>query len=205
MEHDTIVPTVRRWVETVVVGLNLCPFAKRELAKDRVRFAVTQSQTEEQLLLALHEELELLGSDSSIETTLLIHPFVLRNFHAYNQFLEDADALLRAMELEGVYQIASFHPDYQFEGTDPDDAENYTNRSPYPMLHVLREESLERAIAEFPDVEEIPARNIQRMNELGRDRLRVLLAACFNGADGGESGDPPAEDEQPPGETPWPR
>jgi hypothetical protein len=186
MEDDTVIRTVHRWVETVVVGLNLCPFAKRELAKDRIRFAVTQSQTEEQLLLALHEELELLSSDSSIETTLLIHPLVLQDFHAYNQFLEDADALLRATDLEGVYQVASFHPDYQFEGTDPDDAENYTNRSPYPMLHVLREESLERAIAEFPDVDEIPARNIQRMNELGRDRLRILLEACFNSAGNGK-------------------
>lgn len=182
-EDDKVIGAVRQWVDTVVVDLNLCPFAKRELLKNRVRFAATESTTEERLLTALEAELELLNDDSSIETTLLIHPQVLQDFDDYNQFLNFADGLLTQMKLEGVYQIASFHPHYQFGGTEPDDVENYTNRSPYPMLHLIREESLERAIADFPDVEQIPARNIELMNSLGKDKLQALMQACFDGAD----------------------
>jgi hypothetical protein len=166
-------------VETVVVDLNLCPFAKRELVRNRVRFVVTQATSEEQLLIALEAELNLLTGDAEIETTLLIHPHVLQDFHDYNQFLNFSDSLLMEMHLEGVYQVASFHPDYQFGGTQPDDAENYTNRSPYPMLHLIREESLERAIAEYPDVDEIPARNVELMNHLGTGKLQALLKACL--------------------------
>ncbi|RLA24897.1 MAG: DUF1415 domain-containing protein [Gammaproteobacteria bacterium] len=179
---DKIVRSVRQWVETVVVGLNLCPFAKRELVKNRVRFVVTKATSEGPLLVALEDELELLSNEASVETTLLIHPGVLQNFYAYNQFLNSADALLQQMKLESVYQIASFHPDYQFAGTEQDDVENYTNRSPYPMLHLIREESLERAIAGYPDVDKIPARNTELMNTLGEDKLQQLLQACFDGA-----------------------
>ena len=180
LEHDekTVQP-VRQWVETLVVGMNLCPFAKREMVKNRVRFATTTSITEEQLLMALQAELELLNTDPSVETTLLIHSGVLQDFHDYNRFLDYADSLLVAMGLEGIYQIASFHPDYQFDGTRPDDAENYTNRSPYPMLHLIREASLERVIAEY-QVDHIPARNIALMNELGQDKLQALLRSCLN-------------------------
>jgi len=174
-----IVGAVRRWVETVVVDLNLCPFAKRELVKNRVHFVVTAVTSEEQLSIALQAELEYLGREPSIETTLLIHPDVLHDFYDYNQFLSYAEGLLAQMKLEGVYQIASFHPDYQFAGTEPADAENYTNRSPYPMLHLIREESLDRAIAAYPDVDEIPARNTELMNTLGKDRLQQMLKACF--------------------------
>ena len=182
MEDNKIAGPVRRWVETVVVDLNLCPFAKRELVKNRVRFAVTQATTEEQLLTALQTELELLSRESSIETTLLIHPNVLHDFYDYNQFLSYAEGLLVQMKLEGVYQIASFHPDYRFAGTKPADAENYTNRSPYPLLHLIREESLERAIAAYPDVDTIPLRNTELMNTLGEDKLQKLLQACFDGS-----------------------
>lgn len=182
MEDIKTTGAVRRWVETVVVDLNLCPFAKRELVKNRVRFTVTQAKTEEQLLIALQTELELLSSEPSIETTLLIHPDVLHGFDDYNQFLAYTEELLVQMKMEGVYQIASFHPDYQFAGTESADAENYTNRSPYPMLHLIREESLERAIAAYPDVDNIPLRNTALMNTLGVDRLRQLLQACFDGA-----------------------
>jgi len=180
LEDNKTAGPVRRWVETVVVDLNLCPFAKRELVKNRVRFAVTQAKTEEQLLTALQTEVELLSRESSVETTLLIHPDVLHGFDDYNQFLNYAEGLLVQMKMEGVYQIASFHPDYQFAGTEPADAENYTNRSPYPMLHLIREESLERAIAAYPDVDKIPLRNAELMNTLGEDRLRELLQACFD-------------------------
>lgn len=179
MEDEQLVRSVQKWVESLVVELNLCPFAKRELVKNRVRFIVTPATTEKQLLKALQRELELLNDSPAIETTLLIHAKVLQDFYDYNEFLGVADGLLVQMGLEGIYQVASFHPDYQFGGTNPDDAENYTNRSPYPLLHLLREASLERVIAESPDVDKITARNIALMNSLGRDKLQALLQDCF--------------------------
>ena len=177
MAHDAVVAAVRQWLESLVIELNLCPFAGRELRNNRVRFTVTGATTEDELLNALRAELELLGADTSIETTLLIHPEVLCDFADYNQFLDAADSLLRYLEVEGIYQVASFHPDYQFGGTEPNDVENFTNRAPYPLLHILREESLERAIAEFPDVEQIPERNIKLMNSMGEEQLRRLWQA----------------------------
>lgn len=166
---------VRHWLKSVVIELNLCPFAERELINGRVRFAESDAANEVQLLQALEAEFELLAGDASIETTLLVHPHVLTDFEDYNQFLELADGLLVQMGLDGIFQIASFHPDYQFAGTHPDDAENYTNRSPYPLLHILREESLARAIELTPDVDQIPIRNIRKMNELGTEELKLLL------------------------------
>ena len=182
MAYDKIVCAVRRWVKDLIVDLNLCPFAGRELLENRIRFVVTEATTEEQLIAALRTELALLNDDATVETTLLIHPDVLREFSDYNQFLDCADELLVQMGLEGVYQIASFHPDYQFVGTDVDDAENYTNRSPYPLLHILREASLERSIATYPDVEQIPVRNIALMNSMGREKIRALIDACSGGS-----------------------
>ncbi len=172
--NEKIIRSVQNWVESFVVDLNLCPFAKGVLADNRVRFAVTGAATEEELLTALQAELELLNNNPSIETMLLIHPGVLQDFYDYNQFLDSADQLLLQLKLEGVYQVASFHPDYQFGGTDPDDVENFTNRSPYPVLHLIREASLDQALAEFPDADQIPARNIALMKSLGQDRLDVL-------------------------------
>ena len=179
MKDEQIIAAVRHWVETMVVGMNLCPFAKRELVKERVRFVTTEADNQEALLLVLHDELERLTQQPDIETTLLIHPQVLQDFYDYNDFLYLADRLLVQMELEGVYQIASFHPDYQFGGTEPEDAENYTNRSPYPVLHLLREDSLERVIADYLNVDDIPERNIALMNELGTNKLKALLQDCF--------------------------
>lgn len=181
MEFEAIAYVVRRWVEDLVVGLNLCPFAGRELARNRVRFVVTDATTEAQLLAALETELVLLNDDAEIETTLLIHPGVLQEFFDYNQFLDIAERLLVEMKLEGVYQLASFHPDYQFAGTATGDAENFTNRSPYPLLQILREASLERSIAAYPDVEQIPVRNIEKMKSLGREKLQALLLGCCAG------------------------
>jgi len=183
--HDEkVVRSTRLWVETLVVGMNLCPFAKREMVNDRVRFATTASTTEEQLLMALQTELELLNADPSIETTLLIHSAVLQDFDGYNVFLNYADSLLVEMGLEGVYQIASFHPNYQFDGTEPDDAENYTNRSPYPMLHLIREASLERVIEDYPEVDQIPVRNVALMNDMGQDKLQTLLKSFLHAIGG---------------------
>ena len=180
LENDEeIIQSVRQWVETFVVGMNLCPFAKRELVKNRVRFVTTAATTAEQLLQVLQTELELLNADPSVETTLLIHPAVLQDFYDFNDFLDCADSLLVDMELEGIYQVASFHPEYQFGGTRSGDAEHYTNRAPYPVLHLLREESLERVIADYPDVDDIPERNIELMNSLGQDKLQALLKSCL--------------------------
>ncbi len=179
MNTQQVEASVRKWVDTFVVGMNLCPFAKRELVKQRVRFTVTEASTEDELLQALQAELELLEADPSVETTLLIHPAVLGNFLDYNQFLDVADALLLHMQLDGVYQVASFHPDYQFGGTAPWAAENYTNRSPYPILHLLREESLDRVLGDNPDADQIPQRNIDLMNSMGEEKLAALLADCL--------------------------
>lgn len=179
MQENIITESVRQWVESFVVELNLCPFVKRELVNNRVRLFATNAVTEEQLLEVLQTELELLNSDAAVETTLLIHPEVLQDFYDYNEFLNLADSLLIEMDLEGVYQIASFHPNYQFGGTDPDDVENCTNRSPYPMLHLLREDSLEKAIAKYPDVDQIPIRNIELMNSMGQDKLSEIMQVCI--------------------------
>ena len=179
LKDAQIVESVRRWVQLLVVDMNLCPFAKRELVKNRVRFSVTDATNEKQLLSSLRKELALLDRDPSVETTLLIHPQALQEIFDYNRFLVSADRLLVKLELEGIYQIAGFHPGYQFAGTDHDDVENYTNRSPYPMMHILREDSLERAIAEYPDVARIPVRNIELMNSLGQNKLKALLQACL--------------------------
>jgi hypothetical protein len=172
---------VRRWVERIVVAHNLCPFASRELDAGTVRFVVAVAEDEAQLLLALADELERLNRDPDIETTLLIHPQVLQDFLDFNQFLAACDKLLEQLSLDGVYQIASFHPDYQFAGTQPQDAENYSNRSPYPMLHILREDSVARAVAGHPDVEGIPDRNIALLKELGSERLGEILRGCLEG------------------------
>jgi len=177
-----ILEATRRWVEQVVVAFNLCPFAKRELMKERVRFVVSKATDEATLLDELAHELALLNVYEAVETTLLIHPQVLQDFYQYNDFLEAADELLVDMDLEGVYQVASFHPDYQFGGTEPDDVENYTNRSPYPMLHLLREDSLSQAIDNYPEVDLIPERNIECMNEQGLEKMQSLLAACLKEA-----------------------
>ncbi len=179
MKDAIIIESVQRWVEQFIIELNLCPFAKREVAKNRVRYVVTEATTEEQLLVALEAELHFLGESTSIETTLLIHANVLREFYDYNQFLNMADDLLQEMDLDGIFQIASFHPQYQFGGTKICDAENYTNRSPYPILHLLREDSLEKAIADYDDVSKIPVRNIELMNDLGEEKLKAMLNYCF--------------------------
>lgn len=178
MKKDDVIEVVRCWIETFVIEFNLCPFVKSELVNNRVRFAVTEADSEEQLLATLQTELEILNNDVSVETTLLIHPQVLQDFYKYNEFLSVADSLLVEMKLEGVYQIASFHPDYQFGGTDPDDVENYTNRSPYPILHLLREDSLEKAIAKYPEVDQIPIRNVELMLSMGRDNLKAMVQYC---------------------------
>ena len=174
MQQNDVVQDVRRWLEFFIIELNLCPFAKRELVKERIRFCVSSTESSEQLLAALLEELQLLDSDPEIETTLLIHPRVLQDFDDYNQFLDLADALIEQEGYSGIFQIASFHPQYEFAET-VDDAENYSNRSPYPLLHLLREASVEREVANYPDINSIPQQNIQLLRKLGVAKLQSIL------------------------------
>jgi hypothetical protein len=137
LDQDIVINSVRKWVDQVVVGLQLCPFAKTELDRDAVHLVYTDASAETELLEALAVEIKRLDSEFPSDTSLLIHPNVCQDFEDYNQFLESAEMMLRDMGMEGVYQIASFHPQYQFADTQPDDAENYTNRSPYPMMHII--------------------------------------------------------------------
>jgi hypothetical protein len=169
-----VIAATRGWIERAVIGLNLCPFAKGVYRGDLVRFVVSDARTADALLADLGRELRALADSApeDVETTVLIHPHVLTAFLDYNDFLDVADAAIDRLDLTGVLQIASFHPDYQFAGTAPDDVTNYTNRSPYPMLHLLREESVERAVDGYPGAERIPERNIETMRRLG---LRGLL------------------------------
>ena len=178
ISDQQLIESAKCWVEKVVIDLNLCPFAKREWLQNKVRLQLSKADSQEQLLQDLVVELALLTRTPEIETTLLIHPQVLKDFDEYNQFLDFADALLEQMSLDGVYQIASFHPDYQFDGTAADDAENYTNRSPQPMLHILRESSLDRAVELHSDTSSIPVTNIQLLRKLGAEHMRSLLLKC---------------------------
>jgi hypothetical protein len=174
---DDPVALTRRWLERAVIGLNLCPFAKAVVAREQVRFVLSDATTPEALLAELGEELLRLRDTPAeqIDTTLLIHPQVLDDFLDYNDFLDDADALVEALALEGVLQVASFHPDYQFAGSAPDDVENFTNRAPYPILHLLREDSVARAVAAFPDPDAIVERNIETLRGIGVDGWKKLL------------------------------
>lgn len=176
-DPETIESTTRRWLERAVIGLNLCPFAKSVYVKNQVRIVVSDASTEGALLTQLGEELVALRDTSPdlVDTTLLVHPQVLSDFLDYNDFLDAADALLVELELDGDIQIASFHPQYQFEGNEPDDVENLTNRAPYPILHLLREDSVERAVAAYPEPDAIIERNINTVRELGHDGWQQLL------------------------------
>lgn len=171
MNDDDVIAATRNWLEKAVIGLNLCPFARAVYAGDRIRYAVSDAATPEALLQALAKELCHLAQtdEGKTETTLLIHPGVLDDFLDYNDFLEVADALVIDLGYEGVLQVASFHPHYQFAGTDPDDIDNCTNRSPYPTLHLLRESSVERAVAAHPDTGRIYQDNIETLRRLGRE------------------------------------
>ena len=168
----------KRWLERAVIGLNLCPFAKAVYVKNQVRFVLSDATTPEALLEALIAELEYLRDADPLttDTTLLIHPHVLNDFLDYNDFLEIADDAVEELEFNGILQVASFHPDYQFADTAPDDIGNYSNRAPFPTLHLLREDSVTRAVEAFPDADAIVDRNIATLRQLGLKGWQRLLA-----------------------------
>jgi hypothetical protein len=176
----------RAWVTRAVVGLNLCPFAKAPLVKGQIRFVLCETDDARVLLDVLRDQMQQLSQaeSESLETTLIVHPNVLGDFIDFNDFLEAADDALDDLDLTGVLQVASFHPKYQFAGTDTDDIGNATNRSPYPTLHLLREASVDRAVEAFPDADSIFEANIRTLEALGRDGWSALQAQCKADAGG---------------------
>jgi hypothetical protein len=173
---EDIIASTQTWLERAVIGLNLCPFAKSVFVKKQVRYALTAASTPDELLAELEHELALMVETEAakLDTTLLIHPLAMTEFLDFHFFLGEVDALIRNLGYEGVFQIASLHPQYEFAGSDPDDIANYTNRSPYPTLHLLRESSIDRAVAAFPDAEAIFERNIETMESLGHEGWKKL-------------------------------
>ena len=180
----SVLAETRAWVDRAVIGLNLCPFAKAPQVKGQVRYVLSAATDPAALLSDLINELEKLAeaNPERIETTLLIHPQVLGDFAEYNDFVAVAEDTVAELDLEGILQVASFHPDYQFEGTTPDDIENATNRSPYPTLHLIREASIDRAVAAFPEAEAIFEVNIATMQTLGPAGWAALQRQCRSDA-----------------------
>lgn len=175
-DDDQTIAATENWLEKAVIGLNLCPFAKAVHVKKQVRYVVSTAATPEALLEQLMEELQRLSDTDpeEVDTTLLIHPFVLTDFLDYNEFLDVADAAVEDMQLDGEIQVASFHPQFQFADTDINDIANYTNRAPYPILHLLREASIDRAVEAFPEAEQIFEKNMETMAKLGHDGWDAL-------------------------------
>ena len=178
--RDAVLAETRAWVERVVIGLNLCPFAKAPQAKGRVRYVVSEATETQALRRDLIDELRTLAAAPAdqIETTLLIATQVLQDFDDYNAFLTDADGAVAELHLRGVLQVASFHPQYRFAGSAPDDVSNATNRSPYATLHLIREASIERAVAAFPEADAIFEANIATMRDLGAVGWAALQQQC---------------------------
>lgn len=170
-DSATVTDHTRQWLEKAVIGLNLCPFAKAPHVKNLVCISVSQARHLDGFLEDLDRELQLLGDTPAdeLETTLLVHPTLFPDFDTFNQMLDIADAAVVDNGLEGIVQIAPFHPDFQFEGTDSDDIGNYTNRSPYPTLHLIREDSIAKAAQAFPDASAIFERNIALLEKMGHE------------------------------------
>lgn len=168
-----------QWLEKVVIGFNFCPFAKREVLRNSIRYVVSENAGVEACLEELLEEFKHLDNNKSVETTLIIYPNLFGNFDEYLDFVDLCQALLEEYDYEGVYQVASFHPDYCFAQTKMDDASNFTNRSPYPMVHLLREESLERVLEHYENPENIPDTNIKTARMQGFEKMKAILLECY--------------------------
>ena len=176
MTEEQVLAKTRHWLETAVIGLNLCPFAKAVYVKNQVRLVVSKARHADDLLEELDRELDLLVATpaTEIDTTLLIHPTLFEDFLDFNDFLEVAEGVVDEHELEGVVQLASFHPQFQFDDAEPDDISNYTNRAPFSILHLLREESVERAVEAFPQADTIFEANIAALEKLGHAGWKSL-------------------------------
>ncbi len=179
-DHDEIIRQVRQWLETVIIGLNFCPFARREFERDSIRYPVIAQADMEICLHALIDECRFLDAHPEAETSLLIFPQGFADFDDFLDLLGLADALLEQQGYAGIYQLASFHPDYCFEGVAAEDVSNYTNRAPWPVLHLIREASIERVLEQYPDPENIPYRNIEKAQQLGLAHMKALLTACLD-------------------------
>jgi hypothetical protein len=177
ISEEHIISQTKHWLRSFIIKLNICPFAKHVVEKNTLKIAVSNVKTIEKGLEDLVMELMFLDQNAGVETTLLIFPTLCRDFFDYLDFVDMAEIVLHDQGYEGVYQLATFHPDYCFADTDFNDVSNYTNRSPYPMLHLLREDSVEKAIAHYGDTETIPKNNIATMHKLGLEQIKKLLAA----------------------------
>lgn len=186
--QQQVIDATRLWIEKAVIGLNLCPFARPVYVNDQVRIVVSEARHVDGFLETLDAELDLLANTDpdDLDTTLLVHPTLFPDFLVFNEIVGIAEEAVIEHGLEGILQVASFHPRFQFDGTEPDDIGNYTNRAPYPTLHLIREESLARAVEAYPDPETIYQRNIETMRKLGLDGWRALGIAQADD-DAGES------------------
>jgi len=176
---STIIAQTTQWINSVVIGCNFCPFASRAMLRKSIRYVVLPEATLESALASVVEELQFLDRMEDIETTLVIFPGQFSDFEEYLDLVDMAEDLSAEQGYEGVYQIASFHPEYCFAGAKDDDPANYTNRSPYPMLHLLREESITKALEHFEDPEGIPERNMAFAEQKGLKYMQMLRAACL--------------------------
>lgn len=178
-QAEQAIAATKQWVKEVVIGCNLCPFAAPVVKQDRLFYVVDDGLSIETSLETFLLECNRLDADPDIETTLIIYTEAFNDFEAYLDFLEVAEALVSEYAYDGVYQVASFHPDYRFAGSAADDAANFTNRSPFPMLHLLRESSVEKALETFPDADSIPQRNIEFARSKGLNYMKMLRDACL--------------------------
>lgn len=178
--NELCVQQTARWVDEFVIKLNFCPFAKREMDRGAVRIQASNAQSVEDALTELMLEIDALNSDSAIETTLLVFPSFLADFFEYLDFVDLAEKVLHLNDYEGIYQLATFHPDYCFADARPDDVTNYTNRSPFPMLHLLREEQIEKAIEYYGDTDNIPEINMSCLRQLGLDKVKEMSSHCLD-------------------------
>lgn len=177
---EKVILQTKKWITDVVIGLNLCPFAAKEVKKNSVHYEVNFTSDAKNCLQTLIQQFQKLDQEPSISTTLIILPEGFQDFEEYLDLLEDAETVLQQYSYEGKYQIASFHPDYRFDEEEEDDAANFTNRSPYPMLHILREDDIDEALARYPNHEDIPDRNIKFTRDKGLAYMKMLRDACLS-------------------------
>jgi hypothetical protein len=175
ISHELAINQTKHWLQSFIVELNICPFAKREMVKNRLAIHISDEKTQANALQAMADELAFLDKNPLVETLLLVFPLSFMDFFSYLDFVDSAELLLQELGYEGIYQLATFHPDYCFANTKFDDLANYTNRSPYPMLHILREDGLEKAIDAYGDTSQIFINNIATLRALGLEKIKAIV------------------------------